>query len=111
MIASAVTFGLRLAGATRTEMNPWPRSTTRTLLLEVANAAGLFADARFERLLGSWLFRSRLWEAVVDGDDIAFPSARDYVIGALTDRIFFQLQLPDIGADHQWALVGFHRAG
>ena len=92
-------------------MNPWPRSTTRTLLLEVANAAGLFADARFERLLGSWLFRSRLWEAVVDGDDIAFPSARDYVIGALTDRIFFQLQLPDIGADHQWALVGFHRAG
>jgi hypothetical protein len=67
------------------------------LLLEVANAAGLFADARFERLFGGRLFPSRLWEAVVDRDDVAFPRARDHVIGALTDRIFFQLQLPDIG--------------
>ena len=37
---------------------------------------------------------------------VACPSARDHVVGALTDRIFFQLQLPDIGADHQRALVG-----
>jgi len=85
----------------------WPgRVPVTTLLLEVANAAGLFADARFERLLGSWLFRSRLWETVVDGDEVAFPRARDHVIGALTDRVFFQLQLPDIGTDPSTTFVG-----
>jgi class 3 adenylate cyclase len=35
-------------------------------------------------VLGSRLFRSRLWETVVDGDEVAFPSACDHVVGALT---------------------------
>jgi hypothetical protein len=49
------------------------------LLFEVAHAAGLTADARLERLLGGRLFRPRLRETVVDGDDFAFRRALDCV--------------------------------
>ena len=80
---------------------------TNNLRLEVADAAGLLADADFEGFLRRRGFGAGFGEIVDEGDDLAFGCLRDRVVGALADGIVRRdLQLFDIGADQHRALVG-----
>jgi hypothetical protein len=60
---------------------------TNNLRLEVADAAGLLADADFEGFLRRRGFGAGFGEIVDEGDDLAFGCLRDRVVGALADGI------------------------
>src|SRR5262249_29255040 len=80
---------------------------TNNLRLEIADAAGLLADADFKRFLRRGGFGARLGEIVSEGDDLPFGGLRDRVISTLADRIVrWNFQLFDVGADQYRALVG-----
>jgi hypothetical protein len=81
-------------------------SERSTLRLEITDAAGLLADSGFERFLRRGHFGPRPGEIVSKADDLAFGGLCDRIVGALANRIVRRnLQLFDIGADHDGALV------
>ena len=83
------------------------RELPSTLRLEITDAAGLLADSGFERLLRRGRLGARLGEIVGKADDLAFGGLCNGVVGALANGIVRgKLQLFDVGADHDWALVG-----
>src|SRR5262249_32817448 len=83
------------------------RATPATLRFEITDATGLLADSIFKRFLRRGHFGARLGEIVGKADDLAFVGLCDRIVGALANRIVRRnLQLFDISADHDWALVG-----
>ena len=78
-----------------------------TLRLEITDAAGLLADTDFERFLRRQRFGARLGEVVGKADNFTFGGLCNRVVGALANGIVRgKLQLFDVGADHDRALVG-----
>ena len=75
--------------------------------LEITDAAGLLADTDFERFLRRQRFGARLGEVVSKADNFTFGGLCNRVVGALANGIVRgNLQLFDVGADHDRALVG-----
>src|SRR4029079_18861649 len=80
---------------------------TIDLRLEITNATGLLADAGFERFLGGGRFGAGFGKIVGKAHDLTLRSLCSRIIGVLADRIVRRnLQLLDIRADHDGALVG-----
>src|SRR6516162_5152398 len=78
-----------------------------SLRLEITDATGLLADTDFERFLRRGRFGARLGEMVGKADNLAFGGRCDRVVGALANGIVRRnLQLFDVSADHDRALVG-----
>jgi hypothetical protein len=78
-----------------------------TLRLEITDAAGLLADTDFERFLRRQRFGARLREVVGKADNLTFGGLCNRVVGALANGIVRgNLQLFDVGADHDRASVG-----
>src|SRR5262249_26368883 len=78
-----------------------------SLRLEITDAAGLLADTDFERFLRRGRFGARLGKIVSKADNLAFGGLCNRVVSALANGVVRRnLQLFDVSADHDWALVG-----
>ena len=78
-----------------------------TLRLEISDAAGLLANSGFERFLGRGHFGARLGEIIGKAHNLAFGRLCNRIVGALANGVvWWNLQVLDIGADHDGALIG-----
>src|SRR4029077_18268517 len=87
--------------------NSGPRLLPSTLALEIRDTAGLLTNSGFERFLGREHFGARLGEIVGKAHNLAFGRLCNRIVGALANWVVWRkLQVLDIGADHDGALIG-----